>query len=90
MAIHTHSAVINTTPLTGQFTVVDSRFSGNGILSRHGSYAGYTMSMYNKTDANLHIDATHTHGVSVAASGNNQGHNILQPYIVVYRYRRIY
>lgn len=85
---HAHSATADTVALTGQFTVTDDRFSGDGILSRYGSYGGYRLDMYNQTKANLHINATHSHTVNVSPTGNSSNHENMPPYDVVYRWKR--
>lgn len=88
MPSHNHGKV----SLTGSWYNTQARFPGSttrsGIITNNsrtiGRYWSSTSSSGSNT-AGFNIDASHTH----TANGGSQAHNNLQPYIVVYRYRRI-
>ena len=86
MPSHGHPASASTANLTGYF-YTDTKYGGSGIVSyTHTSNEG----SMNSSDAygRFHINATHTHTITVENTGGDAAHNIMQPYQVVYRWQR--
>lgn len=92
MPAHKHSATVSTASLTGRFggtTFPAGQSCANGVFSWGGipenlwwsndSMAG--MCYYN-------INASHNHSVTINNSGSTNAHNNIQPYYVVYMWRR--
>lgn len=83
---HVHTASASTANLTGYF-YGDTIDGAGGIVSysRTGSKGGM-----NDSDAYgiFNINATHSHTITIGSTGGDAAHNIMQPYQVVYRWRR--
>ena len=88
MAAHTHG---NKT-LTGYFTIRKTYNDSNNVVSRSGIVTMDTSGSGGQTATNatvtslqqINIDASHEHN----SVGGGQSHNIMQPYINVYRWHR--
>ena len=60
-------------------------WNGTGVGSdKISAYATRIEANYVYVDGN----GNHTHGVGIGNTGSNQSHNIMQPYIAVYMWKR--
>ena len=91
---HTHSVTISSKSLTGNFYTKippqqDWGFNADGIFSS-SNYGTHHVAGDGGLVGKGHIaiNATHNHTATVATVGGNKAHSILQPYAVIYRWRR--
>lgn len=91
MPAHEHAASASTANLTGSFygdTFNDASGGASGIVS-------YSSISSNKGGLNggdpygvFNINATHSHTITIGATGGGASHNNLQPYEVIFRWKR--
>lgn len=83
-------------PLTGTFTINNSDTGGfeistSGIISRIGMQsrpiAGGGSNWYELANG-FAIDATHAHKLTFESIGSDSAHNIMQPYLSVFMWKR--
>ena len=90
MPSHTHT--ISTATLTGGFSAEygsnSSNPSGYGIVSRTSAYDAHKKGSDNPSNdgANYYINASHSH--IAGSSGGGDAFNVMQPYEVIYRWKR--
>ena len=97
LPIHTHTASITTASLTGEYCPqndygpISKNQSGyaNGILSKGSSKGNTPQGAVGIGSYVLKINASHSHTISLGNVGGGNTHENRQPYIVVYRFRRI-
>ncbi|WP_293726862.1 hypothetical protein [uncultured Phascolarctobacterium sp.] len=85
---HNHSASVNTAALAGTWNAYANAPNTSGIIS--SSY--YGSAVQGGSDANLYrysIDVSHTHSVTISSTGTNQPHQNMQPFFVIYCWKRI-
>lgn len=84
---HVHTASASTANLTGSF-YGDTSDGAGGIVSyaRTSNKGGL-----NDSDdyGVFNINATHSHTITIGSTGGDAAHNNLQPYEVVYRWKRV-
>lgn len=97
---HGHSGNISSASLIG--SVTDTTYDGSyalfqgytqstsGIISMSGSTGrARTGSQATQGLIKFNVNATHSHNVTISSIGNEQSHENRQPYIAIYRFRRI-
>lgn len=61
----------------------------DGVFSENGTGGSWSAGHDNYPgNPRVKFSHSHSHTVSVGSTGSNLSHNNLQPYIVVYRFRR--
>lgn len=88
LAAHKHSASSNSTS-AHQHGIQTS--IGYADTNEHASqYMGAAYTGYGAlSNRNTTSSGGHSHVISISSTGNNQSHNNMQPYLVIYRFRRI-
>lgn len=85
---HKHSASSNS---TGAHQHGIQTSIGYADTNEHASqYMGAAYTGYGAlSNRNTTSSGGHSHVISISSTGNNQSHNNMQPYLVIYRFRRI-
>jgi microcystin-dependent protein len=76
---HSHTATIST---DGEHT------HAAGILGPIDGHSGNNYAKYHFDDGKTGSAGSHAHTLRISDTGNSQSHNIMQPYIAVYCWRR--
>ena len=90
---HNHSASISSTNISGSFSSglgTDQSPSVSGVISAISS--GWWRAKADSSSNILNgfkLNSNHTHQATIGSVGKNQSHENRQPYVVVYRFRRI-
>lgn len=94
---HGHSGNTNDVNINGGFRLDGTEdcgtTSGWGVFSvgptfapnkGHGDHWGGS-----NAGRNIYFNTTHSHTVTISNTGSSQSHNIMQPYLAIYIWRRI-
>lgn len=85
---HTHTASVNTAALAGTWNAYANAPNTSGIISS----IYYGSAVQGGSDASLYrysIDVSHSHSVTISSAGTNQHHQNMQPFFVIYCWKRI-
>ena len=91
MPSHNHIGTINTANLIGQANnagIAINNVSTSGIFSHWQGDNNYGNGNSGQGKATLQVNATHSHTVTISNTGSSQSHNIMQPYIAIYIWKR--
>ena len=95
---HGHGAVTDIPTLYGESSWEKNGYGGantstgivgcrDALLPQFNAEAGGTAGTGHS--ATISVNATHGHTITISATGNDQSHENRQPYVVIYRFRRI-
>lgn len=89
-ASHNHTGSANTTGSTHTHTLsLEQRHGKDGAWQTTAFFSnGDTGTKGQRVSASLSAAGAHTHNISINNTGGNQPHNNMQPYLVVYMWKR--
>ena len=83
---HNHSASTNT---TGEHShSVQCNAPHNDPVWSNGNILGRAETKYGINSYTTSTNGNHSHSITISNTGSNQSHNIMQPYIAVYMWKR--
>ena len=88
---HNHSGSTTTTNLTGWFTNNGNSdtANGDGTFFKANKRTGQGSNSGGAADGGkFTFNGTHSHSITINNTGSSQSHNIMQPYIAVYMWKR--
>lgn len=86
MPAHNHSASTNT---TGEHShSVQCNVPHNDSVWSNGNILGRAETKYGINSYTTSTNGNHSHSITISNTGSNQSHNIMQPYIAVYMWKR--
>ena len=94
MPLHNHTATMSDANLTGNLTPyaanqTNAAFATSGIVSNTAISGNNVENTGGSGNAkSINFNATHSHTITINNTGNGNAHNIQQPYIVAYIWRR--
>ena len=91
MPSHSHDGVANNIDLRGRISITDWTSNAiDGIISSGtGTSANAPEGKYWQSWPYYTINASHGHSITTNDTGSNVAHNVIQPYIVCYIWKRV-